>query len=454
MGNRTYRSHRCALGAVTTVGEIYYSYDGEGRVCAVQSYPFTGGVAAYGYLYDAEGTRVAKGSVTPSSNPLTQPLSCDPTANGFQITENYVLGPSGEELTMLDGNNNWLRTNVYAGSKLLATADMVGSSPALHFHLEDPLGTRRMQLSGELASLGQPETDIQSLPFGDGLNPYPDQYAPATADDSTPLYFTGKERDAESGNDYFGARYYASTMGRFLSPDDGRDQSQGDPQSWNLYGYARNNPLTNSDPDGHECIVNGDGSRTDGTAGGESCADVDRNNAQHPVASVVVNANGDSDNGFEPGSLAAGVFGRAQNSTWKNAAGVVNAAASAELMAASVVAPELLLEDTELLGLGLETEATQNLEIVAADGTKITGYTSHGVDRAIGEGPAGTPGVRAGTKPKAILDALKNPKSIKSGIDKFGRPFKNFIGQDAKVTVNPSTGKIVSVNPLSGAGAR
>lgn len=30
---------------------------------------------------------------------------------------------------------------------------------------------------------------------------------------------TGKERDAESGNDYFGARYYASAMGRFLSPD-------------------------------------------------------------------------------------------------------------------------------------------------------------------------------------------------------------------------------------------
>jgi RHS repeat-associated protein len=30
---------------------------------------------------------------------------------------------------------------------------------------------------------------------------------------------TGKERDAESGNDYFGARDYTSTMGRFLSPD-------------------------------------------------------------------------------------------------------------------------------------------------------------------------------------------------------------------------------------------
>ncbi|MHB8889968.1 MAG: RHS repeat-associated core domain-containing protein [Acidobacteriaceae bacterium] len=31
--------------------------------------------------------------------------------------------------------------------------------------------------------------------------------------------FTGKERDAESGLDYFGARYYSSAMGRFMSPD-------------------------------------------------------------------------------------------------------------------------------------------------------------------------------------------------------------------------------------------
>lgn len=125
-------------------------------------------------------------------------MSCDPTANGFQFTENYAVGPGGEELTMLDGNNNWQRTNVYAGGRMLATYDLVvnpayalgngqpAQIAALHFHLEDPLGTRRMQVSGNLANLGQPETDIQSLPFGDQLNSFPDQYAPATADDSTP----------------------------------------------------------------------------------------------------------------------------------------------------------------------------------------------------------------------------------------------------------------------------
>jgi hypothetical protein len=90
-------------------------------ICAVQSTPMAGITSAFGYLYDADGTRVAKGTITPSPNPLTQPLSYDPTANGFQFTENYVLGPGGEELTMQDGNGNWQRTNVYAGGKLLAT---------------------------------------------------------------------------------------------------------------------------------------------------------------------------------------------------------------------------------------------------------------------------------------------------------------------------------------------
>ena len=66
-----------------------------------------------------------------------------------------------------------------------------------------------------------------------------------------PPHSTGKERDSESGNDYFGARYYASTMGRFLSPDPMMASAKvWDPQTWNRYTYGRNNPLLMIDPTG------------------------------------------------------------------------------------------------------------------------------------------------------------------------------------------------------------
>jgi SanA protein len=63
--------------------------------------------------------------------------------------------------------------------------------------------------------------------------------------------FTGKERDSETGLDYFGARYFSGAQGRFTSPDpllnSGRPWQ---PQSWNRYPYALNNPLKFTDPTG------------------------------------------------------------------------------------------------------------------------------------------------------------------------------------------------------------
>jgi len=75
------------------------------------------------------------------------------------------------------------------------------------------------------------------------------------------IEFTGKERDGESGLDYFGARYFSAAQGRFTSPDEfiggivdsftGRQVGQpgplpyadiADPQTMNKYAYVRNNP--------------------------------------------------------------------------------------------------------------------------------------------------------------------------------------------------------------------
>ena len=78
----------------------------------------------------------------------------------------------------------------------------------------------------------------------------------ATAVCFSPSRSTGKERDAESGLDNFGARYLGSSMGRFMSPDPGWFFAThlANPQSWNLYSYVLNNPLSNIDPDGYDCV--------------------------------------------------------------------------------------------------------------------------------------------------------------------------------------------------------
>jgi len=231
-----------ASGDVTYDGVNSYLYDGEGRICAVSSTPVPGMTSMVGYLYDANGTRIAKGSIKTWG-------SCDPTINGFQIQSDYVLGPSGEQVTEMgmdsSGTMAWQHTNAFLGGSPIATYDSNG----IHFYVNDPLGSRRVQLDYE----GVVEQYCTNLPFGDGLT------CSASLTSPTEQHFTGKERDAESGNDYFFARYYSSAMGRFMSPDWSAKQEPvpyaklDNPQSLNLYAYVLNNPLTHVDPDGHDC---------------------------------------------------------------------------------------------------------------------------------------------------------------------------------------------------------
>ena len=67
---------------------------------------------------------------------------------------------------------------------------------------------------------------------------------------------SGKERDADTGLDYFGTRYYGGAQGRFLTVDPG-PFAIADPQSWNRYSYVQNNPLKFIDPTGKMLVLNG-----------------------------------------------------------------------------------------------------------------------------------------------------------------------------------------------------
>jgi RHS repeat-associated protein len=198
-----------ASGNVVYDNVHHFTYDAESRVTTSDG---------TGYLYDAEGRRVAK---------LT----------GGVLSSIYILSQAGEQLTELNGALGWLHSNVFAEGKLLATYDNSGT----HFHITDWLGSRRVQARPDGAS----DLVCASLPFGDSLN------CTGSGTDSTEHHFTGKERDTETGLDYFGARYYGSNMGRFMTPDPLLNSGHpADPQSWNRYSYTLNNPLRFVDPTG------------------------------------------------------------------------------------------------------------------------------------------------------------------------------------------------------------
>lgn len=146
------------------------------------------------------------------------------------------------------GSGSWLNElqfgvwtdYIFAGGKRVAKAPGVAATSGTQYYHSDHLGSARLMTDAS----GNPVAGSEAtfLPFGQ-------EYSPTTAGNH--YKFTGKERDSESGNDYFGARYYGSTMGRFLTPDAPfADQHLTDPQSWNLYTYVTNQPLGHTDPSG------------------------------------------------------------------------------------------------------------------------------------------------------------------------------------------------------------
>jgi RHS repeat-associated protein len=134
------------------------------------------------------------------------------------------------------------------------------------FLTKDHLGSTRLVTD----AAGGAKSCVDYLPFGEELGSWNGRTAACYAGNAGRVKFTGKERDGETGLDYFGARYLSAAQGRFTSPDEfpggivdpftGQQVGQagplpyadiGDPQTLNKYGYVRNNPLRFTDPDGH-----------------------------------------------------------------------------------------------------------------------------------------------------------------------------------------------------------
>jgi RHS repeat-associated protein len=291
----------------TVSGYYYFTYDAFNRLVSstntAQSYSWTydqfgnrwhqDKTAGSGYTVDLSfnnSNRITTGgfSYDAAGNLLKDGSGCNPCwgydAAGNLVSSSYgssaasysydALGRRVEKVSggttydfVLDGSNPldeyqgsvwptvWSRTNGGVFTYANGTT---------YFNRSDNIGTPRVS-TDYTGAVKRTET---MGPFGDGFT---ESYAG--------LDFTGFAAgvwDQENNGDHFGAREYAKTQGRWLTPDPAglAAVDPSNPQTWNRYAYVTNNPVSLSDPSGlgpddnNSPCVNGSGA-SDCNSGGE-----------------------------------------------------------------------------------------------------------------------------------------------------------------------------------------
>ena len=210
-------SSKGLVGNATSDGFVSnYQWDAESQLKSA---------AGVNYLYDGDGRRVAK--------------------VGSKL---YWYGSGGDILAESTTSGATTAEYIFFGGKRLAMIPSSGTPPVAGnptYYVEDLLGTSRVLTN----NAGVVCYDADFYPYGGErsyLNTCPQNYK-----------FEGKERDSETGNDDFGARYYSNRFGHWLSPDWSTVPvpvpyaSLTNPQTLNLYSMVADDPETFADLDGH-----------------------------------------------------------------------------------------------------------------------------------------------------------------------------------------------------------
>jgi RHS repeat-associated protein len=173
------------------------------------------------YLYDGQGRRVAKVG-----------------------TKLYWYGSGGDILAETNATGTTTAEYIFFGGERVA---MLPASSTAIYYVEDLLGTSRVTTN----NTGVVCYDADFYPYGGERTPYTNTCT------QNNYKFEGKERDTETGNDDFGARYYSNRFGRWLSADWSAVPvavpyaNLTNPQTLNLYSMVADDPESFADLDGH-----------------------------------------------------------------------------------------------------------------------------------------------------------------------------------------------------------
>ncbi|HTY85592.1 MAG TPA: RHS repeat-associated core domain-containing protein [Silvibacterium sp.] len=189
----------------------------------------------------------------------------------------FIYSPSGAKLAKVNGQ---ALINAFIALPGGGKAIYNSSGVLAHFRHSDWLGSSRVTSTG-----------TQTLYSSSAYAPFGEQYATSGNSDAS---YTGQDSDTVSSLYDFPARRQSPSQGRWISPDPaGRAVAiLTNPQSWNRYAYALNNPLALADAtglsptgrrlhrmdecdDGSNCITFIESGDDDGGSGGDADDDDD-----------------------------------------------------------------------------------------------------------------------------------------------------------------------------------
>jgi RHS repeat-associated protein len=214
------------IGANTNrITDAGFSYDATGNVTQA---PVAAGGATQSFAYDAENKLV----------------------NFNSSAATYSYDGDGRRVKKVNGSSSTIFVYDTTGKLVAEYSNTAATGSGTKYITADHLGSTRLVTDATGAVLARHDY----LPFGEEIPALFGNRSSVTGynnSDDTKQKFTAKERDAESGLDFFGARYMSSAQGLFTSPDPSRLSAFIDsPQSWNMYTYAYNNPFRFVDKNG------------------------------------------------------------------------------------------------------------------------------------------------------------------------------------------------------------
>lgn len=294
MGGTTLQSYNYTYDNVNNIIQIIepnltktYTYDDLNRLTQAVHTPSGGQATTYTYSYNAIGniTSANGSSYTYSGTGKTNPHAVTSIgSNNYTYDDNGNIATSPNQVFIFNWQNQPTKITLGGSTNIGSYYDengqrfiyqtqsstevqvddtylVRGGTPEISLKLSDvPIGTisNGMLYSSIADHLGTPVKQINSSgtvveavtygPFGAILS--------QTGTLNTKHGYTGHEYDVDTGLTYAEARYYNAAIGKFISQDPAfwdlsRLQIQlTDPQSWNSYSYARNNPIKYNDPDG------------------------------------------------------------------------------------------------------------------------------------------------------------------------------------------------------------